>query len=49
VVLGCTDICGLIDVTGPGEGPAVDSLACLAGRCVQALVAGAAVAASSQR
>lgn len=43
VVIGCTDICGLID---PGDAPdVVESLACLAGACVQAL-APAPVAAS---
>ncbi|HZL55285.1 MAG TPA: aspartate/glutamate racemase family protein [Solirubrobacteraceae bacterium] len=38
VVIGCTDICGLIDPGAAGAGgPVVDSLACLAERCAQAL------------
>jgi aspartate/glutamate racemase len=43
IVLGCTDICGLL---GPGDAAragAVESLACLAERCAQALLVGAPV------
>jgi len=37
VVLGCTDICGLIEEPAAGEAEVVDSLACLTERCVAAL------------
>lgn len=43
VVIGCTDICGLIDPSAAGG--VVESLGCLADACVQALGAGAAAAA----
>jgi aspartate racemase len=44
VVLGCTDICGLLD-SSAADAPVVDSLACLVGRCVDTLLAGAISAA----
>jgi aspartate racemase len=37
VVLGCTDICGLLDGEDPIDGEVVDSLSCLAERCAEAL------------
>jgi aspartate racemase len=37
VVLGCTDICGLVQWR-PGEAAAVESLGCLRERCVEALL-----------
>ncbi len=40
VVLGCTDICGLMDPSA-ADAPVVDSLACLVGRCVDTLLTGA--------
>jgi aspartate racemase len=48
VVLGCTDICGLIDPR-PGELAVIESLACLRDRCVEALAATAPLAPPSER
>jgi aspartate/glutamate racemase len=39
VVLGCTDICGLIDPDRAAELGVIESLGCLAERCAQALLA----------
>jgi aspartate racemase len=44
VVLGCTDICGLLSPARAAELGVVESLGCLAERCAQALGAGAALA-----
>ena len=45
VVIGCTDICGLLDSGEGSDAEVVDSLACLATRCVEALTAGVSSAA----
>ena len=43
-MLGCTDICGLMAPSRAATLGVVESLACLAERCAQALGAGAALA-----
>jgi aspartate racemase len=43
VVLGCTDLCGLLDGEGVKDVDVVDSLACLVSSCAEALGAGARV------
>ena len=47
VVLGCTDICGLLDSEAAAEAEVVESLACLVAECAERL--GAGVPASSGR
>jgi aspartate/glutamate racemase len=42
VVLGCTDICGLLDSEAAAEAEVVESLACLVGKCADRLGAGVA-------
>jgi aspartate racemase len=44
VVLGCTDICGLLDGEAAIDANVVESLACLAGRCADSLGVGAPAA-----
>jgi aspartate racemase len=41
VVLGCTDICGLLDSEAAAEAEVVESLACLVAECAERLGAGA--------
>jgi aspartate racemase len=45
VVIGCTDICGLLDSGRGSAAGVVDSLACLATSCVEVLTGGASIAA----
>jgi aspartate racemase len=45
VVIGCTDICGLLDSDEGSAAQVVDSLACLTTRCVEALTVGVSITA----